>query len=133
VLSFYDGGRDKQLSVDRMYSSFSLQRRNVKPIRWLSSNGVLSNVSGFNLLHEAVITGVYFRSEDVSVGIFEINEVMNATVNNVFNLSINSEKTKLESDLNINVQKDWRLEVKLISGEFSFPVVSVKTAWKFSP
>lgn len=131
ILSVYDNSRNKQLSIDRNLLSFSIPYKSVVPVRWLKyNNTVNSNVSGFRLIRDITIVGVAVQTQNSGTGKFEIIERTNLTSNTATTITLNSEAYKIIDDVNINISKNSIIEVKLVSGEFSYPTFTVELAWR---
>ncbi len=131
ILSIYDSIRNKQLSVGRNLLSFSIPNKSVTPIRWLKYNNTMnSSVSGFRFIRNATIVGITVQTQNVGTGSFEVIEKVNATSNVATTVTLTSESYKILDNINININKNSIIEVKSISGEFSYPTFTVEFAWR---
>lgn len=131
ILTIHDPNREKRLSVDRSILSFSLYHKNIKATRWLRYNNVGSNVSGFRLIRNATLTSVTVQTQSIETGTFKIIERNNTISTDVTTVVLTSEAHKTVDNLNIDINKGSVVEVKLISGEFSYPTFSIEFAWRF--
>jgi hypothetical protein len=131
ILMIHDNNRNKQLSVGRNLLSFSIPHRKVNPIRWLKYNNTMnSNVSGFRFIRNATIVGITVQTNGVGTGSFEVIEKVNATSNIATTVTLTSESYKVIDNINIDINKNSIIEVKSVSGEFSYPTFTVEFAWR---
>lgn len=131
LLSIYDNIRNKRLSVGRNLLSFSIPHRNVNSIRWLKYNNTMnSNVSGFRFIRDATIVGIAVQVQGAGTGSFEVIEKLNATSNIATTVTMSSESHKVMDNINIDINKNSVIEVKSVSGEFSYPTFTVEFAWR---
>ena len=133
ILSFFDTNRLKQLSINRTLLSFSLSHTNISAIRWLKYNGAIdSKVSGYKFIRNATIVGITVQAQTLGTGIFEVTERTNTGTIKLATMALINESDKIEDNLDIDINKNSIIEVKLVSGKFSYPTFSIEFAWKFN-
>jgi len=130
ILRFYDNSRSMWLSVARQNYYFGIHRKKITGIRWMEMNGrVLSNLSGYLMPRNGVITSISITTNDFTNSEFYIQQ--NKTTN-LYMALFNGEKNKVFDNLTININKQDILScyVKVVSGYLYYPEMTLEIAWR---
>jgi len=130
ILQSYDTTRSMWLSVTRQFYSFGINRKHISGVRWLQMpGGVLSNLSGFLVPRDGIITAISITTNDFTNSEFYIQKNISS---NLYTSVFVGEKDKVFDNLNININKQDKLScyVKVVSGYLYYPEVILEIAWR---
>lgn len=125
-LVYYDDTRSTWLTSSSSTVTFGLNHRNISSNRYMKmTSGVYSNISGYRVSKNSVITSISIQSLNIADCIFRIRKNNNPT--NIVSLSLTSQNGNSINSLNININKNEFIQcyMEVNSGNIDFPELTL--------
>jgi len=129
VLFYYDIARGKWISVFREVFSFTHDHRNIVADIWLRIEGKIpSNINGYLMSRDSVITALSAKTENISDCIFHIRK--NGSPTDITSLTFNNQTIGSINSLNIDLDAGDYIQcfLEVTSGNVDYPVVNIEVA-----
>jgi hypothetical protein len=129
VLFYYDISRGKWVSVFREVFSFTHDHRNIPNDMWLRIEGKIpSNINGYLMPRDSVITGLSAKTENLSDCVFRIRK--NGVLTDITSLTFSGQTTGSINSLNINLDAGDYIQcfLEVTSGNVDYPIVNIEVA-----
>lgn len=126
----YDGTRAKWLSNERKFLVSGRNANNVTNAYINVVDGVVSSSTGYRLLRDATITGIWAQTEDIETWVFEVRR--NGVVTVVASLSITASRGDSDPAVNVDVNADDEIQFYVNGTGIGRPVVGIELAWRIA-
>ncbi len=130
ILQYYDPTRLKLLSVYREKFQFSLNHSNISGFRFLTTGQISTNVNGYPLIRNGVITSIIANCSKNTRANFYIRK--NNNPSNLITLSLYDQNKNSIDNLNIDFLNNDYLQCCLsVNSNFTidYPIVLIEIAW----
>lgn len=132
LLMFYDNSRLRWISTSRELVSFGIGYKDLHTARWMQViGGVNTNISGYKLVRDGLITSLTVQTQTLTTCDFVIRK--NGNPSNIHTLSLINELSKVNDNMNIDLnENDW-LQVLLVVPDgyrVNYPVLNLEIAWR---
>lgn len=129
VLYYWDVTRGKWVSVFRETLSFTHDHRNIPVDMWLRiQGGIPSNITGYSVTRDSIITTVSARAENPFSAVFRFRK--NGDPTNIVSLTVVSTESGYQNSLNINLDAGDYIQcfMEVTSGNVDYPIADVEIA-----
>lgn len=129
VLFYYDVTRGKWVGVFRESLSFTHNHRNIPVDMWLRTvGGIPSNVNGYSITRDSVITAVSARAQNPFSAVFRFRK--NGDPTDVVSLTVTSDDSGYQNSLNVNLDADDFIQcyMEVTSGNVDYPIAEIEIA-----
>lgn len=128
LLEFYDSGRTRWVSADRVNIEYSVNHGNIRADQWMKIQNIYSVSNGFLVRRNAIITCLAVRCRDDADATFFVQKNGGTAVTSI---SLSSETYKITEGLDLVLNKgDWLQALAQVdSGGVDYPILSLELAW----
>jgi len=124
----YDGTRVKWLSNERKFLIAGRAANNVTNAYIEIDSGVVSSDTGYRLLRNGTLTGIWAQTRDVETWTLEIRR--NGVVTPIATLVITASRGNTNNALNIDVAQNDEIQFYVNGTAIARPVVGIEVAWR---
>jgi hypothetical protein len=132
VLYHYDTVRSLWISINREDLVFTRNFKKIVENQYLQSNSIYSLNNGFLINNTSRIVQILASVKEDTTGTLQIEVLRSGSITSISTVILSSQSTYSDSTVNFLLNSNDILQCKVVSGEFSYPIVTVTVAKSFS-
>ena len=128
---YYDQSRVTWVSTFRENVTFGLSNKSISHDRWMSLTGkVSSNLSGYRLPRNTLITAVTVQTSNIANCVFRIRK--NGSPTNIHSVTLSGVDGITQDSLNVELNtNDWiQAYLDVTTGVVDYPEFLLELAWR---
>lgn len=124
----YDGSRLKWLSNERKFLTAGRNSANVSNVYLEIDQSVTSSDTGYRILRNGTVTGIWAQTRDVASWVLEIRR--NSVATPIISLTVSSDRGNHDATINVDINEGDEIQFYVNGSGISKPVVGIEIAWR---